>query len=128
MPTNKPTNKKDKLIYWLVTFLAIVPPALSGIPELFTAGPESVTQSMQTLGYPLYLMKILGFWKILGAIAIFTGRSRWLKEWAYAGYTFLLTGATASHLLASDFAHAPFPFVFFLFLVGSYFYWTKKEI
>jgi uncharacterized membrane protein YphA (DoxX/SURF4 family) len=98
----------------------------SGVLELFTNGPESVVQSMQFLGYPLYLMKILGFAKILGAIAILSGRLPKMKEWAYAGFTFNFLGATASHVLAGDSASATvIPFVFFIALMVSYALWLK---
>ena len=50
----------------------------------------------QLLGYPLYFFRILGFWKILGAIAILVPRFPRLKEWAYAGIFFDLTGAAAT--------------------------------
>jgi len=82
---------------------------------------------LQALGYPLYLMKILGLAKILGAIAIVSNRSRTLKEWAYAGFTFDFLGATASHVLAGDAAHAPVPFVMFLILMGSYYLNRQRE-
>ena len=119
------TSKRNKIIYWVLTILVMAASAGSGIPELFTSGPEAVIQAFHTLGYPLYLMKILGLLKILGAIAILTGRFPTLKEWAYAGFTFNFLGATASHLLAGDAAHAPFPFIFFLLLMGSYYLWKK---
>ena len=48
------------------------------------------------LGYPMYFFAILGFWKVLGAIAILAPRFPRLKEWAYAGIFFDLTGAAAS--------------------------------
>ena len=51
---------------------------------------------MPVLGYPLYFFAILGFWKVLGAIAILAPRFPRLKEWAYAGIFFDLTGAAAS--------------------------------
>jgi DoxX-like family len=70
-------------------------------------------------------MKILGLAKILGAIAILTRQSPKLTEWAYAGFAFDFLGATASHLLAGDSAHAPVPFIFFVLLMGSYFLWNK---
>jgi uncharacterized membrane protein YphA (DoxX/SURF4 family) len=119
------TAKRNKIIYWVLTILVLGPTAGSGIPELFAGGSEQVIQVFQTLGYPLYLMKILGFAKILGALAILTGRIPRMKEWAYAGFTMLFLGATASHLLAGDIPHAPFPFVFFLLLMGSYYFWKK---
>jgi uncharacterized membrane protein YphA (DoxX/SURF4 family) len=117
--------KRNKIIYWVFTILVLAPTAGSGILELFTSGPEAVIQTFHTLGYPLYLLKILGLSKILGAIAILTGRFPKLMEWAYAGFTILFLGATASHLLAGDSLHAPIPFILFLFLMGSYYFRNK---
>jgi len=51
---------------------------------------------LQHLGYPVYLLKILGWWKPLGAIALLVPRFPRLKEWAYAGEFFAMTGAAAS--------------------------------
>ena len=119
------TAKRKKIIYWVLTILVLAPTAGSGISELFTEGPAPVIQTFHNLGYPLYLMKILGLSKILGALAILTGQIPQMKEWAYAGFTFMFLGATASHLLAGDYAHAPIPFTLFLLLMGSYFLWKK---
>ena len=116
---------RNKVIYWSVTALLMVPGAGGGLVELFTGGPASVAHTLVFLGYPLYIMKILGLAKVLGGIAILTGRSPRLKEWAYAGFAFDFLGATASHLLASDAAHAPLPFVFFLVHMTSYLLWYK---
>jgi uncharacterized membrane protein YphA (DoxX/SURF4 family) len=118
--------KRNTILYWVLTILVLAPTAGSGIPELFTDGPGSTVQALHMLGYPLYLMKILGFLKILGAVAILTGRFPKMKEWAYAGFTFDFLGATASHLLAGDAAHAPFPFLFFVLLMGSYFFSNRR--
>jgi hypothetical protein len=49
------------------------------------------------LGYPVYILTILDIWKILGAVAILIPKYPLLKEWAYAGIFFLLTGALFSH-------------------------------
>ena len=117
------TSKKKKWIYWTLTIVLMLPAAGGGVIELFTNGPASVAETLTLLGYPLYLMKILGFAKILGGIAILTGRSRRLKEWAYAGFAFDFLGATASHVLAGDSAHAIFPIGFFIVLMGTYFLW-----
>ncbi len=54
------------------------------------------------LGYPLYLLKILGWWKPLGAIALLVPRFPRLKEWAYAGTFINMTGAAASHVACGD--------------------------
>jgi len=106
--------------YWILTLLMVMPTAGSGIPELFLHGPAQPVQSLQTLGYPLYLMKILGLAKVLGAITVLANRPVRFVEWAYAGFSFLFLGATASHMLANDATHAPVPFCFFLLLLGSY--------
>ena len=50
------------------------------------------------MGYPVYVLTILGTWKLLGAIAILIPKYPLLKEWAYAGMFFLLTGALFSHI------------------------------
>ncbi|HUO57301.1 MAG TPA: DoxX family protein [bacterium] len=120
-------KKKIKVLYWALTILFLVPTAGTAIPELLGDAPANVAQAMQSLGYPPYLLRILGFAKILGALAILFGRFPRLKEWAYAGFTFLLLGATASHLLAHDYAHAPFPFTFFVLQLASYYFWRKTS-
>ncbi|MGZ5970135.1 MAG: DoxX family protein, partial [Polyangiales bacterium] len=57
---------------------------------------------MGKLGYPAYFATILGTWKLLGAVAIVAPRYPRLKEWAYAGIMFDLTGASLSHLASGD--------------------------
>lgn len=120
------SEKRNKIFYWILTILVLLPTAGSGIPELFISASPSTLQTIHALGYPLYIVKILGLAKILGAIAILTSRFPKLTEWAYAGFTFLFLGATASHLLAGDTAHAPIPIVFFVILMGSYFLGKKS--
>ena len=119
--------KRNKIIYWIITLILMVPGAGGGVVELFTNGPEPIVKIMLQLGYPLYLMKILGFAKILGGIAILTGKIPRLKEWAYAGFAFDFLGATASHILAGDSSNAVFPLLFFVALMSSYFLWYKTS-
>jgi hypothetical protein len=57
---------------------------------------------MEALGYPIYLMTILGAAKVLGVIALLIPGQPILKEWAYAGFTFDMLGASASHAFAED--------------------------
>jgi uncharacterized membrane protein YphA (DoxX/SURF4 family) len=113
-------TKTKQIAYWITTLMVLLPTAGSGVPEFFGHGPASTVQAMHTLGYPLYLMKILGIAKILGAITLLANRPAVLVEWAYAGFSLMLLGATASHLLAGDAAHAAIPFCIFLVLMGSY--------
>jgi DoxX-like family len=114
------TTKSKQNAYWGSTILVLLPTAGTGIPELFTHGPAATVQIIHTLGYPLYIMQITGLAKILGAIPLLLNRPLRLVEWAYAGFTFLLLGATASHVLAGDAAHAPVPFICLLLLMVSY--------
>lgn len=81
-----------------------------GIANL--AHVPSVLEGVTHLGYPAYLASILGIWQLLGAAAIATPVSTRLKEWAYAGMFFNLTGATASHIASGDpFARVLVPLV-----------------
>lgn len=121
------SGKRNKVLYWVLTLFLMVPGAGGGLVELFTNGPEPIVKIMLALGYPLYLMKILGFAKVLGGLAILTGKIPRLKEWAYAGFAFDFLGATASHVLAGDAANAGFPLVMFALLMGSYVLWYKTE-
>ncbi len=119
------TQRRNKIIYWILTLILFVPATAGAVVEVFTNGPASIVKIMIALGYPLYLMKILGGAKILGGIAILSGKLPRIKEWAYAGFSFDFLGATASHILAGDAAHALFPLAFFPFLIISYGLWHK---
>jgi DoxX-like family len=119
-------SKRKRVLYWIFTLLVLLPTAGSAIPELFGRGANATVQTYQSLGYPLYLMKILATAKILGAVALLVNRSRRISEWAYAGFGILFLGAMASHLLAGDPAHAPIPLVFFALLAGSYLFWNAR--
>jgi hypothetical protein len=122
------TQKRNKTIYWTLTTLLMLPAAGGGVVELFTNGPENVAQTLVMLGYPLYIMKILGLAKVLGGVAILTGRVPRLKEWAYAGFAFDFLGAIASHLLAGDAPQSILaPLAFFGVLMTSYTLWYKTS-
>jgi uncharacterized membrane protein YphA (DoxX/SURF4 family) len=76
---------------------------------------------MAHLGYPLYFMTILGIWKLLGGIALLVPRFPRLKEWAYAGIFFELTGAAASQAASGDSAaHIIWPIIFAGLTVASW--------
>ena len=120
-------TKTQRIAYWVFTLLFLIPMAGSGIPELLFGGPASTAATMVHLGYPLYLMRILGFAKILGALAILTRKSRRLTEWAYAGYTFDLLGATASHLIVGDGAFALVPGIMLVFVLASLYFRLKID-
>ncbi|AOP33803.1 DoxX-like family protein [Leptospira tipperaryensis] len=89
-----------KWIYWTLTLFFTVTMIAAGIAYLL--GVKEPVEGITKLGYPLYVMKILGVAKILGGIAILQNRFQTLKEWAYAGYTFNLIGASSSHLFVGN--------------------------
>ena len=87
--------KARNIAYWITTILVALPIGSGGVVQLAFLGDS--TPGTVLLGYPLYFFHILGFWKVLGAIAILVPRFPRLKEWAYAGIIFDLTGAAASN-------------------------------
>jgi len=121
-------TKKEVVSYWVLTALFLLPMAGSGIPELLIGGPASTAAALVHLGYPLYLMRILGLAKILGAVAIVSNRSRTLAEWAYAGYTFDLVGAFASHLIVGDGPVAAAPAVMLVLVLASYRLHARRSV
>jgi uncharacterized membrane protein YphA (DoxX/SURF4 family) len=82
-----------KIAYWVTTILVAFSMS-GGIAQLMRV--PGVVEGFVRLGYPPYFVTILGFWKVAGAIAILVPRFPRLKEWAYAGIFFDLTGAAAS--------------------------------
>jgi len=93
-------KKRDKIIYWIATVWLSLGMLSTGIVQLLQL--EENIQSMELLGYPMYLLSILGVWKILGVITILIPKSPLLKEWAYAGFFFVMSGAIISHLAVGD--------------------------
>lgn len=111
-------NKKV-IGYWVVTgFLGF---ALLGGGFMNISGAEEVKQSMAHLGYPAFVATILGFWKLSAAVALLLPGLARIKEWAYAGIGFAMTGAFVSHLAAGDAIGQAVPPLFVLALaIGSY--------
>ena len=95
-------TKKNKIIYWIATTLLAIGMLQSGIFAVLRT--KEWVDLVTALGYPVYFLTILGIWKILGVIAILIPRFKLLKEWAYAGFFFAMTGALISHLACGDFA------------------------
>ncbi len=91
---------KTWLLYWLPTGLVAAGYLVGGGVDLWQ--PEDLVKGVAKLGYPLYFFSILGVWKIAGGLAILAPGLPRIKEWAYAGMVFNLTGAIASHVLAKD--------------------------
>jgi uncharacterized membrane protein YphA (DoxX/SURF4 family) len=99
------SNKLKKIFYWITTIWLSFSMASSGIFQLFKlkGGHEFI---IDDLGYPSYFLIILGIWKLLGVVAVLVPKFPLVKEWAYAGFFFVATGAlfsqVASHNGAAD--------------------------
>ncbi|MCD6023921.1 MAG: DoxX family protein [Fibrobacteria bacterium] len=90
-------DKVKKIAYWIVTLWLAFSMVSSGIFQLFRlpGGHEFI---IRDLGYPSYFLTILGIWKFLGVAALLVPKFPLVKEWAYAGFFFVATGALFSHL------------------------------
>jgi hypothetical protein len=84
------------IAYWITTVLFSLALGASGLADLAHAQP--LVDAFDALGYPGYLLTLLGGWKLLGVIAILAPGVPRLKEWAYAGFFFELSGGAFSHL------------------------------
>jgi hypothetical protein len=87
--------KTKSVVYWITTGLVAFFIGVGGLSQIwqYKVYPHGV---VPLLGYPMYFFAILGFWKFFGALTILVPRFPLLKEWAYAGIFFDLTGAAAS--------------------------------
>jgi uncharacterized membrane protein YphA (DoxX/SURF4 family) len=92
--------KTNKIAYWTTTGIVAFAFAAGGLADMSRA--PNVVAGMAHLGYPAYFATLLGVWKLLGALAIVAPRLPRLKEWAYAGILFELTGAAVSHAASGD--------------------------
>jgi len=93
-------TKRNKILYWIATAWLSLGMLSTGIVQLLKMKEEIALFSQ--LGYPLYFMTILGGWKILGVVAVLIPKFTLLKEWAYAGFFFAMSGAVFSHIAIGD--------------------------
>jgi hypothetical protein len=93
-------TKRNKIIYWVATLWLALGMTSTGIVQLLNNKEEAAM--FARLGYPAYLMTIIGSWKILGVVAVLIPKFPVVKEWAYAGFFFVMSGAVFSHLIVSD--------------------------
>ncbi|MBK6263832.1 DoxX family protein [Marivirga sp. S37H4] len=93
-------KKRDKIIYWIATIWLSLGMVSTGIVQLIKMQEE--VDMITNLGYPAYLLPILGIWKMLGVVAVLLPKFPLVKEWAYAGFFFVMSGAIFSHLAVGD--------------------------
>ena len=119
-------NKKEKIIYWVATVWLSLGMLSTGVVQLIQLKEE--TEMMTHLGYPLYFLTLLGVWKILGVIAILIPKFPTLKEWAYAGFFFAMSGAIVSHLAVGDGALELFGPALLIILTLTSWYLNRKKL
>lgn len=128
MKTSNQSEKRTKIIYWIFTLWMSLGMISTAIVQLLKNKDELA--NFTNLGYPAYLMSIIGVWKILGVIAILMPKRLLLKEWAYAGFFFVMSGAVISHLIVGDVAGRTLPAVllFVLVIISWYFRPANRKI
>jgi hypothetical protein len=93
-------TKTKKIVYWISTVWLALGMTSTGIVQLIKMDEE--VARITRLGYPTYFLTIIGVWKILGVLAVLMPKFPLLKEWAYAGFFFVMLGAVASHFASGS--------------------------
>jgi hypothetical protein len=125
-------SKRNRIVYWVSTIWLALGMVATGVQQvmhlpieeaLAPPGVYGITQ----LGYPVYFLTILGIWKLLGVIALLVPRYPLLKEWAYAGFFFLTTGAAFSHIAVGHAAAELFPALLLLVMTVLSWYFRPAD-
>jgi len=122
-------KKRNKIIYWIATIWLSLGMLSTGVVQLLKLkgdGPGSL-DSMTHLGYPVYFVTILGVSKILGVVALLIPKFPLLKEWAYAGFFFMMSGAIFTHIAAGNSMSEIFPSLLLLILIVISWYFRPSD-
>jgi hypothetical protein len=112
-------EKRKNIGYWITTGLLCFC-LLGGIGQLFQV--KEVVDGFKPLGYPTYFISIIGFWKVMAIIAVLVPKFPLVKEWAYAGIFFAMTGASISHIAVNDSTfHIIVPLIIAGLAIGSWY-------
>jgi len=125
METQNKSEKRNKIIYWIFTLWMVLGMISTAIVQLMKHKDELT--NFTNLGYPAYLMTIIGVWKTLGVIVVLIPKTPLLKEWAYAGFFFVMSGAVVSHIILGDSFGRTFPAVLLLVLVLISWYFRPSD-
>jgi hypothetical protein len=118
-------TKRNKIIYWIATIWMSLGMLSGGITQLLKV--KETVDGITHLGYPVYFLNILGVWKILGVVALLVPKFPLVKEWAYAGFFFTMTGAIYSHVACGDSAKDFFGSVLLLVLTVVSWYFRPAD-
>lgn len=121
-------KKRNNIIYWISTAWLALGMLSSGIVQ--TLMIKSETDFIINMGYPVYFLTLIGIWKILGVVALFVPGFLLIKEWTYAGFFFLMSGAIYSHIATGHSMNQIFPPLLLLALtiVSWYFRPSNRRI
>lgn len=121
-------KKANKIIYWVATIWLALGMVSTGAVQLLKAKEGQGGVDMIThLGYPVYMLTIIGIWKVLGVIALLLPKTPLVKEWAYAGFFFIMTGAIFSHIATGDPVKEIFPSLLLLVLTIVSWYFRPSD-
>ena len=121
-------TKRNKIIYWIATLWLALGMVSTGAVQLLKAKEgQGGLDTIIHLGYPVYILTILGVWKILGTIAVLVPKFPLVKEWAYAGFFFMMTGAAFSHIASGDSLSTLFPALLLLILTVLSWYFRPAD-
>ena len=125
-------TKRNKIIYWISTIWLASGMLATGTLQLFKVKAEGAVappgvDGITHLGYPIYFLTILGIWKILGVVALLIPKFPLLKEWAYAGFFFAMSGAAFSHIATGDSMNEIFPSLLLLILTVVSWYFRPSD-
>lgn len=121
-------TKRNKIIYWVFTLWLGLGMVSTGVVQLLKEKEgQGGADSIAHLGYPDYIMTILGTWKLLGVVAVLIPKFPLLKEWAYAGFLFLLSGAIFSHVASGDSIKETLPALLLLVLTAISWYFRPAD-
>ena len=118
-------TKRNKIIYWISTIWMALGMLSSGTVQLFKVKEE--IDFIINLGYPGYFLTILGIWKILGVVTVLIPKFPLLKEWAYAGFFFAMSGAIFSHIASGNSVNETFPSLLLLILTMVSWYFRPAD-
>ena len=119
-------TKKNKVIYWVATCFLAFGMLAQGLAQIFHTNGY-IDMVVAHLGYPSYLLSIIGVWKILGVVAILVPDFKLLKEWAYAGFFFVMSGAVFSHIASGDSIYSSFPALFLIIVIAVSWYFRPAD-
>lgn len=118
-------KKRNKIIYWIATSWLALGMLSTGIVQLLKMKEEA--DKIALLGYPLYFLTILGMLKMLGVVTVLIPKFPLLKEWAYAGFFFAMSGAVFSHFASGSSAKDFFGPVLLLILTAVSWYFRPAD-